>query len=555
MKRPSLVRFGPAIIAGLLAVAVYLAGGLQAIDYQLADARQGWSTRAASGDIVLVAIDRRSIKQLGAWPWPRSRHGDVVDALREAGAQRIVVDIDLSSPAPDAADDDRLEAALARAGPSRLVLPVFLDTSAQSDDGHHLSTPLARFRQHAQIGHVNVRADRDGRARWFAPFDRWHGTPIPAVAMLLAATPPVAAGRWYVDFAIDPATVPTISYSDAVHGRFDLSAVAGKIVVIGATAPELGDQLSVARWGFIAGPLWHILAAESVRNGNTVRRLSALPTALAVIAFAIAFAELTRRRRWLMISAATLVVLPTSMAASGVSQGLFSTTFDAAPFATAAVLVFLAQLVGALHQQQGLTERRERTARSLLQRNALLRARNEKLFNQAVRDPLTGLPNRLLIGDRIDSTITFAERERREFTVLLMDLDGFKQINDRQGHAAGDAVLVAVAERLSATLRKSDTLGRLGGDEFVAVLPTATTSDAAWVTAQRMVDAVRGIGATGCGVRISVGIAEYPRDGTKRDGLLARADAAMYTAKAAGGNQASWETGCAGRRHPVIAAS
>ena len=154
-------------------------------------------------------------------------------------------------------------------------------------------------------------------------------------------------------------------------------------------------------------------------------------------------------------------------------------------------------------------------------------------------DALTGLPNRLLFNDRLDTIIREATRNGECFAVLFVDLDRFKAINDTLGHAAGDELLRQVAQRLSECLRKTDTLARLGGDEFVAIMPCVTEPPTMSVVARRILarlaepfDLPGGSGR----IAASIGIAFYPEDATDTGRLMRAADTAMYRAKEAGRN-------------------
>jgi diguanylate cyclase (GGDEF)-like protein/PAS domain S-box-containing protein len=149
---------------------------------------------------------------------------------------------------------------------------------------------------------------------------------------------------------------------------------------------------------------------------------------------------------------------------------------------------------------------------------------------QALEDPLTGLPNRILLDDRLGTTLRAAQRSGEPCAVLLIDLDGFKEINDTKGHHAGDEVLRQVALRLKIALRAQDTPARIGGDEFAAVLPN-TDAAGATRTAERIVRALEEI-------RASIGIAVFPDHGKKSEELLEHADQAMYHAKDSGGGYA-----------------
>ena len=186
----------------------------------------------------------------------------------------------------------------------------------------------------------------------------------------------------------------------------------------------------------------------------------------------------------------------------------------------------------------------ESDRRVWLLRDASVRHRAEaELREQALHDPLTGLPNRALLLDRLTSTIAVAQRQDTPVSLLMLDLDGFKSVNDTWGHHAGDKVLVEIAARLSGTLRESDTAARLGGDEFVLMLP-ATPLLGAIETSRALVDfivapiAVDGKPLT---VGASIGIAVFPNHGRDADVLLAAADSAMYTAKRSGGGYRTFQ--------------
>ena len=161
----------------------------------------------------------------------------------------------------------------------------------------------------------------------------------------------------------------------------------------------------------------------------------------------------------------------------------------------------------------------------------------ERIEYLATRDALTGLPNKLLLADRAGQAILAAARSRTQLAVLLCDLDRFKLVNDSLGHQAGDALLRAVAERLSNTLRREDTLARLGGDEFVLVWNGMKGAEDAGVVAQRILDVLARpftIEGRTLNVSASIGISVYPNDGRDFPELLKYADAAMYHAKDSG---------------------
>jgi diguanylate cyclase (GGDEF)-like protein/PAS domain S-box-containing protein len=163
-------------------------------------------------------------------------------------------------------------------------------------------------------------------------------------------------------------------------------------------------------------------------------------------------------------------------------------------------------------------------------------AAKQKIEELAFSDVLTGLPNRLLLTERIRQSIVYASRNENGFALLFLDLDHFKQINDSLGHPFGDRVLIEVTERLKRCLRHVDTAARLGGDEFVLVLHQADAGGAE-ICARRVLDELRApfnLDDINFTVTCSIGIALYPEDGENMDDLIKNADSAMYHVKERG---------------------
>jgi diguanylate cyclase (GGDEF)-like protein/PAS domain S-box-containing protein len=162
------------------------------------------------------------------------------------------------------------------------------------------------------------------------------------------------------------------------------------------------------------------------------------------------------------------------------------------------------------------------------------RAMTAHIVHAAQHDFLTGLPNRLLLNDRITQAIAFALRHEIPLAVLFLDLDGFKHINDSLGHAVGDKLLQSVAQRLVSSVRGSDTVSRQGGDEFVILLYEMKDAEGAVISATRLLAAVarpHSIAGHDLHVTASIGVSIYPDDGQDAETLIRNADTAMYQAK------------------------
>jgi len=162
------------------------------------------------------------------------------------------------------------------------------------------------------------------------------------------------------------------------------------------------------------------------------------------------------------------------------------------------------------------------------------RAMSEQIAHSAEHDFLTGLPNRLLLNDRVSQAIALGQRHSYQVAVLFLDLDGFKHINDSLGHAIGDKLLQSISERLVECIRAVDTVSRQGGDEFVMLLPAVENAQDAALAARRMLEAIseaHSIDNHELHVTASIGISVYPEDGLDVETLIQNADTAMYQAK------------------------
>jgi diguanylate cyclase (GGDEF)-like protein len=184
--------------------------------------------------------------------------------------------------------------------------------------------------------------------------------------------------------------------------------------------------------------------------------------------------------------------------------------------------------------------------RELQRANEALHEKSEQAHHQATHDPLTGLPNRLLFMDRLHQALERGQRTGAIFALCYVDIDGFKPVNDKHGHAAGDALLCGIAARLLETLRRSDTVARIGGDEFVLLMVDPASDSEACAAAERLgrrlaepyiLNAPALPETLVVEVSASIGLAMYPQDAGSEDALMKAADTAMYVAKQSGKNR------------------
>lgn len=178
---------------------------------------------------------------------------------------------------------------------------------------------------------------------------------------------------------------------------------------------------------------------------------------------------------------------------------------------------------------------------ALRRQDSALRRETDRLAQAVLRarqfahhDPLTGLPNRILLLDRFKQAVARANRQHKQVVLLFLDLDGFKSINDALGHAGGDRLLQQVAARLASCIRASDTACRYGGDEFVVLLPEFEGQESAVAAAEKIRAQLATpyvVDGTAIEVTTSIGMAIYPVDGEKYDELIQVSDLAMYRSK------------------------
>ena len=167
------------------------------------------------------------------------------------------------------------------------------------------------------------------------------------------------------------------------------------------------------------------------------------------------------------------------------------------------------------------------------ERTQELQQLNNKVTHQAMHDPLTSLPNRTLIMERLKQSIRYANRNGKPLSVFMMDLNRFKEVNDTLGHPVGDQVLIEVSKRLPKVLRETDTFGRLGGDEFVVILSESSLEQAMLVADKIQQEFITDFAINGhlLSISTSIGVAQFPEHASDPDSLIQKADIALYVAK------------------------
>ncbi len=284
-------------LVGLLAGALVLMlcldfgqsnGLISGLQNEVTEARAAASTRPPTGETVLVAIDKQSIDYVGRWPWPRRIHARVIDELVKAGASEIALDIDFSSPS-NPEDDRLLGQALERAGGAVILAafrqPQSVETSNRLDG---FNMPIDGLLQHAWPGSVNVLADADGIVRWLPYGQQIDQEFVPSIPALLSARKGGQGDIVAVDFSIDALKIPVVSLKSLLEGQVPTERLAGKRVIVGASATELRDSLAVPVHGIVSGSILQLLATETLLQQRAL--VSTDKTSTSALSFALLFA-------------------------------------------------------------------------------------------------------------------------------------------------------------------------------------------------------------------------------------------------------------------------
>lgn len=630
-------RYRPHILVVIALAVVLSTGGHGALRNALTDLRFAWQSRAASGNVVVVAIDAPSIDQIGVWPWPRQLHGELLHRLEAAGAQDVAFDVDFSTPS-DPASDEAFVKALRDVGGST-VLPSFKQP-APNGGAAHINHPLKPFGNQSWPAVVNVAVESDGLVRRYPFGEKLGDALMPSMAVVLAGQDANRRTPFLIDFSIRAASIPSVSYVDVLRGdAATLDKVRGKKIIVGATALELGDRFSVPNGRIVSGPVLQALAAESILQNRMLRWTSDAGMMLGLGLICLLMITSWRRfapglRVAILIAAgaaielvATLVqarwpfVIDTSLfhiaiiayltaialdeidfrsllgriaesrfhrIAMSLGDGLVCTDEDHRitvwnPGASAIFGYMPAEMIGrpfetlcavpadgdarpSMHDaaRQSLLvpggavvvefEGRRKNGETFpveasfsgwqgtdgFQYGAILRdisvrkREAERVRYLAEHDALTGLANRNMLHASLASLITEAEHRSSNVALLVLGLDGFQQVNDMFGHAAGDRVLRAVAERLTADAGAGAIVARLSGDEYAIALDCADASEPIAEFAERIARAFETPLATGARqhrVRISIGVAVHPDGGRNADDLLGNGHLALTKAK------------------------
>jgi EAL domain-containing protein (putative c-di-GMP-specific phosphodiesterase class I)/CHASE2 domain-containing sensor protein len=299
----------PWILALMAGLALVSADFGNDVEQRLSNVRANILEKPASGQVVVVEIDAESLQQLDRWPWPRTYYAQAIKKLNEAGATQIAFDIDFSSYSAEM-QDQFLAEAIAESD-ATVILPTFRQRKSNMSSEFVESIPIATLRQNAFMASVNVFPDNRGQLNRYSYGTTTEGTARPSLASMIAEVPGRIDQSFAIDQSIDPSTIPRLRFVDLFNSADLSSALAGKRILIGATAIELGDRYSTSRFGMIPGVIIQALASETLIQGTNLRDMGKFPALLfsAILMFVCVSSRKISSRRLIGIAFVTILAL------------------------------------------------------------------------------------------------------------------------------------------------------------------------------------------------------------------------------------------------------
>ncbi len=441
-----------------VACVALIGAGLFQLTRPLDDALGAWRAqvlqRGTTGSVVVVELDTRSLRAIGEWPWPREIFAQAVDKLREAGADMVAFDVDFSARSTPG-DDEALRRAFA-GYQGNVVLPSFVQRNGVEEN-----SPLASLSADSLVASVNVPIDADGRTRRYNRGFERNGQYRASMASVLAGEPYGATGQFLIDYGIRAGDIDRLRFIDVLNGAFEAANVRGKIVLIGASALELGDEFSTPMQPTLPGVYVHALAYESLAQGRAL--VSVNPNVM--LAFVLIVFWLLWPRRISADMRAMLVrhglVLLLALLAPVAAQAIWPVSVDTG-------LLLLAQALCVVATVQ----------RELAYRAAeLSRQREAHLTHIAFHDPETELPNRRALLASLEEMLS--RQGERKAVVIAVGVDRAATLRSAIGHTHFNRLVAVLANRLQEEFRllahqlSPSTLGAIALVEDEAALLVA----------------------------------------------------------------------------------
>lgn len=412
LERP-LHRLGLALAVVILTSMLMATNLFGPFEDRLTDLRANWIERSPTGQIAIVEIDAGSLAELPTWPWSRQYHARLISNAHAAGAEMIAFDVDfsaLSEPAHDRAFAEALRIA------EPVILPIYEQrASSQSATEAVITSKPADLFNAAWTGGVNIFPDRDGIVREYAAATMIRNRIQPSIATMIAQNTQMGDQSFQPDWGIKAENIPRISYVDLMEGRVPESAIAGKRLLIGATAIELGDRYVVPRYGILPGVLIQAMAAESLLQNRAILRTGIVPTLLGVAIVALLLGAPKFRRFPVSFGLTSVGIIATLIALPAILQAWWPVSMESVAMIFAAVTCIAI-----------------RTGAEVRRRVAL----------KSMYDNETGLPNRLVLQTKLDQLGQGA-------IVAVAAIERYEIIRDTIGSKGVAEIVTKTAKRIS----------------------------------------------------------------------------------------------------------
>ncbi len=482
--------------------------------------------------LAIVAIDDRSLQQLGQWPWPRSVHAHLLDELHKAGVERVALDLMFTeADRKDARQDQALAEAIQQNG--RVILPVLAAAASDASVPEELLPIPAIADVAAGLAHTDIEVDADGVVRgqylkagladpnWLSLGAALSGVAEPLPGLVAPTTRSRSPYQWHRDnyvrlrYAGPPGTFPQMSYIDVLAGRVPAELLHGRLLIVGMTASGLAPRLltPTSKDVWMSGSEYQANVAAMLLADAAVVPLPAwLQTTLCAVLVVLGALGISSsiRLRWLFAALAIPTPVLLSYALLRGAHLWFAPV--------AAIACFAVMLLGWTLWQMRYWR------------------------GQANRDTLTGLANRMRFEETLRRENDAARRSGKPLTLMLIDVDHFKECNDSFGHQVGDRLLQQLGRTIDDVARRPrDLAARFGGDEFALILPDTPPAGAEQL-AETLIRHVRQLHiATGKGkgqhtrTSVTIGLCSaLPGADDSAARLFEAADGALYQAKEAG---------------------
>ncbi len=420
-------------LAFAVAMIVSLTGSGAWFDESMHRFRDAIRNRPASGQLHVIEIDAKSIAALSNWPWPRRLHAQMVDRLSAAKVSTIAFDVDFSAPS-NQSDDATFSAAI-KAFDGSVILPTFSQAESSQSQKRTENLPIARLREHALLGSVNVRPDRDGLMRNYEFGTVTENTPRPSIGALLANYRGSVGETFRIDTSIEPYSIPHHSFIDVLSGKVSKAQLSGKSVIIGATAIELGDRYAIPHHGIIPGVFVQAMATETLTGGTQNQSFGFWPMLILAGFFGTLiwkFRRTSSQQYSLVAGAITIWLCPLVLEISGTG------TVEIAP-AFAALISLAAMLTGT---------------------RILYEFRQTTLFDQE-----TGLPN--------ERSLVKTVRAFPELLVVAVRLKQFEQLTAILTAGQRKQLVERVVDRLSLTFAREHIFSVAQGTLIIPIRGSA----------------------------------------------------------------------------------